>query len=134
MSADRQILIKESVKQTGHRSRHRNFISFNFVGKSLWMPTLKAFGKEPALPVLCNHDRMAAIVYPFLILHSDFHRGGLQFRRISTVAQKCFDALPCFSHYFHATLSIKCKYISFYSDVPCLNAKLTNYMQNFTFC
>ena len=36
----------------------------------------------------------------------------LQFRRISTVAQKYFDALPCFSHDIFATLSRNCKYTS----------------------
>ena len=41
-------------------------------------------------------------------------RGGLQFRRISAVAQKYFDALPCFFfNDIHATSSVDCKYISF---------------------
>ena len=77
-------------------------------------------------------ETLAAIMQPSLILHSDIYRGGLQFRRISTVAQKYFDALPCFSHDIHATLSINCKYISFNPNVPCLNVILTNSMQNFT--
>ena len=63
-----------------------------------------------------------------------FTGGGLQFRRISAVAQKYFDALPCFSHDIRAMLSINCKYISFNPNVPCLNVILTNSMQNFTFC
>ena len=52
--------------------------------------------------------------------------GGLQFRRISVVAQKYFDALPCFPHHIHATLSINYKHISFNPNVPCLNAILTS--------
>ena len=52
----------------------------------------------------------------------------------STVAQKYLDAIPCFSHDIQATLSIKCKYISFYPNVPCLNAILTNSMQFITIC
>ena len=46
------------------------------------------------------------------------------------MAQKYFDALPCFSHDMHATLSRNCKYISFNPSVPCLNVILTNSMQN----
>ena len=60
-----------------------------------------------------------------LILHSDIYRGGLQFRRISTVAQKYFDALPCFPCY--------ARVISFDPNVPCLNVILTNSMQKHRF-
>ena len=70
---------------------------------------------------------------PPLILHSDIYLGGLQFHWISTVAQKYFDALPCFPHDMQAMLSRNCKYISFNPNVPCLNVILTNSMQNITF-
>ena len=63
-------------------------------------------------------------------LCSDIYRGGLQFRRICAVVQKYFDALPCFSHDMHFTLSIKFIFISFYHYVPCLKKILTNSMQN----
>ena len=42
------------------------------------------------------------------------------------MGQKYFDALPCFSHDMHATLSRNCKYISFNPSVTCLNVILTN--------
>ena len=35
---------------------------------------------------------------PSFIQHTDIYRGGLQFRRISTLAQKYFDTLPFSSH------------------------------------
>ena len=62
-----------------------------------------------------------------------FTGGGLQFRRISAVAQKYFDALPCFSHDNHAMLFINCKYISINPNVPCLNVILTNSMKKLHF-
>mgnify|MGYP003692172735 CR=1 FL=1 len=40
--------------------------------------------------ISCNN-----VALPFF--HSAIYRGVLQLRRISTVAQKYFDALPCFS-------------------------------------
>ena len=43
---------------------------------------------------------LATIMQPSLILHSDIYRGGLQFRRISTVVQKYFDALLCFPPWY----------------------------------
>ena len=48
--------------------------------------------------------------------------------------QKYFDALTCFfpCYDIHATLSIKCKYISFYPYNPSLNAIFTNSMPNIT--
>ena len=81
-----------------------------------------------------NPELLAVIMTPSLISHWDIYRGGLHFRRISTVAQKYFDALPWFFHDIHATLSVNCKYISFNPNIPCFNVKLTNSMQNFTFC
>ena len=66
---------------------------------------------------------IAAIMYPSLIFHSDIYRGGLQFRKISTMALKYFDALPCFPHDMHDTLSRNCKYISFNPNVFCLNVE-----------
>ena len=90
----------------------------------------------------CLHNMHILLVYSTYLFYSilslsllwTFTGGGLQFRRISAVAQKYSDALPCFSHDIHAMLSINCKYISFNPNVPCLNVILTNYMQNFTFC
>ena len=70
-------------------------------------------------PFSCNN-----VALPYFI--SDMYRGGLQFRRISAVAQIFFYVLPCFSHDIHAMLSINCKYISFNPKVPCLNVILTN--------
>ena len=58
---------------------------------------------------------------------NNVYRRGLQFHRISTVAQKYFDALPCFSHDIHTMLSRNCKYISFYPNVPCLKVILTKF-------
>ena len=77
--------------------------------------------------ISCNN---VALPYFYILI---FTGGGLQFRRISAVAQKYFDALPCFSHDIHAMLFINCKYISINPNVPCLNVILTNSMQNFTF-
>ena len=76
----------------------------------------------------------SATIYLSLILHFDIHPGWLQFRNISSVTQKYFDALPCFSHDIHVTLSRKCKYISFNPYVTCFNVILTNSMQKITFC
>ena len=66
--------------------------------------------------ILCSCNNVALTFF-----HSDIYQGGLQFRRVSPVAQKYFDALPCFSHDIHATLSINCNYISFNPNVPCCN-------------
>ena len=76
---------------------------------------------------------LAAIMQPSFILHSDIYRGGLQFCRISTVAQKYFDSLPCFSLDIYATLSSCCRYTLFNPNVPCFSVILTISMQNITF-
>ena len=68
-----------------------------------------------------------------LILHFDIYRGGLQFPRISTVVQKYFDALHCFTHDIHATLSRNCKYILFNPNIPCLHIILANSIQKYYF-
>ena len=94
---------------------YRNFVLFSF----LWFYEM---GKPS-----CNN-----VALPYFYIRI-FTGGGLQFRRISAVAQKYFDALPCFSHDNHAMLFINCKYISINPNVPCLNVILTNSMQNFTF-
>ena len=49
------------------------------------------------------------------------------------MTQKYFDALFCFSHDIHATLSRYFKYISFNPYVPCLNVILTDYMKKNNF-
>ena len=85
----------------------------------------------PAPPPPKPLVNLAAMIKPSLILHFDIYPGGLQFRKISTVAEKYFDALPCFSHDMHATLSRNCIYIN--PNVPCLNVIWTNSMQNITF-
>ena len=81
--------------------------------------------RPPPPPKLAATLFLAAIMQASNILYFDIYRGGPQFRRISIVVQKYFDALPCFSHNIHTILSINCKYISFYPNVPCLNVILT---------
>ena len=72
---------------------------------------------------LCNN-----VALPYLTLWYLPGRGTL------LCGKNIFDALPCFSHDIHATLSTNCKYISFNPNVPCLNVILTSSMQNITFC
>ena len=82
---------------------------------------------QSLLETSCNNEALPYFTFWHL-------PGRAQYHRISTVALNHFDALPCFSHDIHPTLSMNCKYISFNPNVPCLNVILTNSMQNITFC
>ena len=53
-----------------------------------------------------NWPRCNNVALPFL--HSDIHRGGLQFHKISNVAKKYVDALSSISHDAHTMLSRIC--------------------------
>ena len=61
----------------------------------------------------CVGRYMFGIIQPFLMLHSDIYRGGLQCCGISAVVQRKSDALACFfKHDNHVrSSSIKCLHI-----------------------
>ena len=66
---------------------------------------------EPLTPTPTTLTLQKRVLFRFL-MHSEIYREGLQFRRISTVAQK---NISMHYHVFpmHDTLSRNCKYISF---------------------